>query len=48
MVFYSRKVDIPKVKIEFESLSKDIQAHLQKQKVKQADVAQAVKWARGK
>jgi bifunctional DNA-binding transcriptional regulator/antitoxin component of YhaV-PrlF toxin-antitoxin module len=43
-----KKVDIPKVRIEFESLSKDIQAHLKKQKVKQADVAEAVKWAREK
>jgi bifunctional DNA-binding transcriptional regulator/antitoxin component of YhaV-PrlF toxin-antitoxin module len=43
-----KKVDIPKVKIEFESLSKDIQAHLKKQKVKQRDVAEAVNWAREK
>jgi bifunctional DNA-binding transcriptional regulator/antitoxin component of YhaV-PrlF toxin-antitoxin module len=43
-----KKVDIPKVKIEFESLSRDIQSHLKKQKVKQRDVAEAVNWAREK
>jgi bifunctional DNA-binding transcriptional regulator/antitoxin component of YhaV-PrlF toxin-antitoxin module len=43
-----KKVDIPKVKIEFESLSRDIQSHLKKQKVKQGDVAEAVNWAREK
>jgi AbrB family looped-hinge helix DNA binding protein len=43
-----KRLDMPKVKIEFESLSKDIQAHLKKQKVKQEDVAEAVKWAREK
>jgi AbrB family looped-hinge helix DNA binding protein len=43
-----KRLDMPKVEIEFESLSKDIQAHLRKQKVKQEDVAEAVKWAREK
>ncbi len=43
-----KRVEIPNVKIEFGSLSKEIQAHLKKQKVKQSDVEGAVKWARGK
>ncbi len=41
-----KRIDIPKVKIEFESLSKDIQSHLRKHKVKQEDATEAVKWAR--
>jgi bifunctional DNA-binding transcriptional regulator/antitoxin component of YhaV-PrlF toxin-antitoxin module len=43
-----KKLEMPEVKIEFESLSRDIQSHLKKQKVKQEDVAEAVKWAREK
>ena len=43
-----KRVDIPKVEIEFESLSRDIQSHLKRSKVKQEDVAEAVKWAREK
>lgn len=43
-----KRVDIPKVKIEFESLSRDIQSHLRRRKVKQQDVTAAVKWAREK
>jgi len=43
-----KKVDIPEVKIEFESLSRDIQTHLKGRKVKQEDVTEAVKWAREK
>ncbi len=41
-----KRVDIPEVEIEFESLSNDIQAHLKKRKIKQEDVAEAVRWAR--
>ena len=41
-----KKVDIPEVKIEFEALSRDIQSHFKKHKIKQEDVAEAVKWAR--
>lgn len=41
-----KKIDIPKVKIEFESLSKDINSHFKQQGVKQKDVAEAIKWAR--
>jgi bifunctional DNA-binding transcriptional regulator/antitoxin component of YhaV-PrlF toxin-antitoxin module len=43
-----KRVDIPKVKIEFDSLSRDIQSHLKQRKVKQEDVATAVKRAREK
>ena len=43
-----KKVEIPHVKIEFASLSKEIQAHLKKQKTKQSEVDGAIKWARGK
>ena len=41
-----KRVEIPEVKIEFESLSQDIQSHLKKHKVKEEDVAEAIKWAR--
>ncbi|MGD0728729.1 MAG: hypothetical protein ABR981_01500 [Candidatus Micrarchaeaceae archaeon] len=41
-----KKINIPKVKIEFESLSKEIQAHFKKEGITKADVAEAVKWAR--
>lgn len=43
-----KRVEIPHVKIEFASLSKEIQAHLKKQKVRQSEVDGAIKWARGK
>lgn len=41
-----KRVEIPEVRIEFESLSRDIQAHLKKSKVKQEDVTEAIRWAR--
>jgi len=41
-----KRVEIPDVKIEFEALSRDIQSHFEERKVKQSDVAEAVKWAR--
>lgn len=41
-----KRVEIPEVKIEFEAISRDIQSHFKKNKVKQSDVAEAVKWAR--
>jgi bifunctional DNA-binding transcriptional regulator/antitoxin component of YhaV-PrlF toxin-antitoxin module len=43
-----KRVEIPKVEIEFESLSRDIQSHLKRRKVKQDDIAEAIKWAREK
>ncbi len=42
-----KRVEIPDVSIEFESLSRDIASHFKKHKIKQSDVAEAVKWARG-
>ncbi len=42
-----KRVEIPDVKIEFEALSRDIASHFKKHKIKQSDVAEAVKWARG-
>lgn len=42
-----KRVDILDVKVEFESLSRDIAAHFKKNKIKHTDVAEAVKWARG-
>jgi len=41
-----KKIDIPKVKIEFEALSKELQAHFKKQKIKQSDLSGAIEWAR--
>ena len=43
-----KRVKIPEINIEFESLSRDIAMHFKKNKVKHSDVAEAVKWARGK
>jgi bifunctional DNA-binding transcriptional regulator/antitoxin component of YhaV-PrlF toxin-antitoxin module len=43
-----KKVEIPKVKLDFESLAKEIEAQFKKNKVKQKDLAEAVKWARKK
>jgi len=41
-----KRVEIPDVEIEFEALSRDIASHF-KHKIKQSDVAEAVKWAHG-
>ena len=41
-----KRVEIPEVKVEFESLSRDIRSHFRKRSIKQSDVADAVKWAR--
>ena len=41
-----KKVDIPKVKVDFESLSKDIESQFKKNKIKKSDVKEAVRWAR--
>jgi len=43
-----KKVDIPDVKVEFKSLSKEIAKHFKERKVKKKDVEGAVKWARRK
>lgn len=41
-----KKVEIPDIKLEFEKLSKEIAAQFKKQKVKESNVSEAVKWAR--
>lgn len=41
-----KKVEIPDVKLEFEKLSKEIEAQFKKQKIEQKDVEEAVRWAR--
>jgi bifunctional DNA-binding transcriptional regulator/antitoxin component of YhaV-PrlF toxin-antitoxin module len=43
-----KKVELPKVKLDFESLAKEIEAQFKKNKVKQKDLTEAVKWARKK
>ena len=43
-----KRVKIPNVKAEFESLSKDIARQFKEQKVKEKDVKEAVRWARRK
>ena len=41
-----KKVEMPNVKVEFEKLSREIEAQFKKQKVTSQDVKEAVKWAR--
>ena len=41
-----KKIEIPKVKLDFKSLSKEIESQFKKNKVKEIDVKEAVKWAR--
>ena len=41
-----KKVDIPKVKIDFKSLSKEIGGQLRKNNIKKSEVGEAIKWAR--
>ncbi len=43
-----KKVEIPKVKLDFESLAKDIEAQFKKNNVRKGEVKEAVKWARKK
>jgi bifunctional DNA-binding transcriptional regulator/antitoxin component of YhaV-PrlF toxin-antitoxin module len=43
-----KRVEIPDVEIEFEALSRDISSHFKKHKIKQSDVAEAVKWQEDK
>ena len=43
-----KKVEMPNVKIEFDKLSKEIEAHFKKQKITPKDVDEAVKWTRKK
>jgi bifunctional DNA-binding transcriptional regulator/antitoxin component of YhaV-PrlF toxin-antitoxin module len=41
-----KRVEIPDVKIEFGTLSRDIAAHFKKNKIRHSDIEEAVKWAR--
>ena len=41
-----KKVNIPKVKLNFESLSKEIESQFKKNKVKKSHVKEAIGWAR--
>ena len=41
-----KKVEMPNVKVEFEKLSREIEAQFKKQKVTSQDVKEAVKWAK--
>lgn len=43
-----KKVKIPDVKVEFESLAKDIEKRFKEKSVKSKDVEEAIKWARRK
>lgn len=43
-----KKVDIPKITTEFETLAREVEARFKKQKIKKKDVEGAVKWAREK
>ncbi len=43
-----KRVNIPNVKVEFKSLSRDIEKHFKERNIKQKDVEEAVKWARRK
>lgn len=43
-----KKINIPKVKIEFEALSKEIQAHMKSHGIKTKNITEAIKWAREK
>lgn len=41
-----KRVEMPQIKVEFEKLSKEIEAHFKKQKITSGDVKEAIKWAR--
>lgn len=41
-----KKVEIPKIKLDFESLSKEVESQFKKNKIKKSDVREAIKWAR--
>ena len=43
-----KRVNIPNVKAEFDSLSKEIARQFKEQKVKEKDVKEAVRWVRRK
>ncbi len=41
-----KKVKIPNIKIEFEKIAREIEAHFKEKKVTREDVVGAIKWAR--
>ena len=41
-----KRVDIPKVKLDFKSLTKEIETQFKKSNIKKGDVKEAIKWAR--
>ena len=41
-----KKVDMPQIKLDFESLSKNIEMQFKKNKMKESDVKGAIRWAR--
>lgn len=41
-----KKVKMPKIKVDFDSLAKEIKAQFKRNKVRKSDVSKAVKWAR--
>lgn len=43
-----KRVNIPDVRVEFESLSREIAKQLKERKVKQKDAEEAIRWARRK
>lgn len=43
-----KKINMPNVKIEFESLSREISKQFRRDNIKKSDVDEAVKWARQK
>ena len=43
-----KRVNIPDVKVEFESLSREIAKQFKERKVKEKDVEEAIKWTRRK
>lgn len=43
-----KRIEIPKVKLKFEALAKEIEKQFKKLKIKKAAVKEAVKWARKK
>ena len=42
-----KRIELPKVRVDFDSLSREIEAQFKKNGMKQKDVRDAVKWARG-
>ena len=41
-----KRVDIPKVKLDFKSLTNEIEGQFKKNNIKKSDIKEAIKWAR--